>query len=168
MQTQHNLEENRWALRLAEKYPFIAGVVGWLDLASEACEEQLLEFKNHPRFVGVRHITQDEPDDNFIVRADILRGLMVLEKHAVPFDLLFYVKHLHHVPALARQLPSLPMVIDHLAKPHIRERHTDDWLPHLRGSRVSQYLLQALGDGYRGGLAELDGQRPQTLCSDGA
>src|ERR1700732_3900299 len=47
VQTQHNLEENRWALGLAEKFPFIAGVVGWLDLASESCEEQLLEFKDH-------------------------------------------------------------------------------------------------------------------------
>jgi L-fuconolactonase len=136
VQTQHNLEENRWALGLAEKYPFIAGVVGWLDLASESCEEQLLEFKNHPKFVGVRHITQDEPDENFIVRADILRGLRVLEKHGVPFDLLFYVKHLHHVPALARQLPTLAMVIDHLAKPHIRERRTDDWLAHFREAAI--------------------------------
>ncbi|HCE06128.1 MAG TPA: amidohydrolase, partial [Verrucomicrobiales bacterium] len=55
---------------------------------------QLLEFKDHPKFVGIRHITQDEPDDDFIVRPEILRGLKVLEKHQVPFDLLFYVQHL--------------------------------------------------------------------------
>src|ERR1019366_4665132 len=61
VQTQHNLEENRWALGLAQRHPFIAGVVGWVDLASPACEEHLLEFKDHPRFVGVRHVTQDEP-----------------------------------------------------------------------------------------------------------
>ena len=134
MQTQHNLEENRWALGLADKYPFIAGIVGWIDLASEGCEQQLLELKHHPKFVGIRHVTQDEPDDDFIVRAYILRGLKVLEKHGVPFDLLFYVKHLRHVPALARTLPALPMVIDHLAKPHIRHRRTDDWLPDLRAA----------------------------------
>src|SRR5207237_8771513 len=86
VQTQHNLAENRWALGLADKYLFIAGVVGWLDLASEHCEEQLFEFKDHPRFVGVRHITQDEPDDDFIVCPNILRGLRVLEKHRIPFD----------------------------------------------------------------------------------
>ncbi|HWY87289.1 MAG TPA: amidohydrolase family protein [Gemmataceae bacterium] len=134
VQTQHNLEETRWALGLAEKYPFIAGVVGWVDLASEACEDQALEFKDHPLFVGARHITQDEPDDDFIVRGDVLRGLKVLEKHGVPFDLLFYVKHLHHVPALAQRLPGLRMVIDHLAKPRIREWRTDDWLPHFRAA----------------------------------
>jgi L-fuconolactonase len=134
VQTQHNLEENRWVLGLADRHNFIAGVVGWVDLASEQCEEQLLEFKAHPKFVGVRHVTQDEPDDDFIVRADVLCGLKVLEKHGVPFDLLFYVKHLRHVPALARHLPALPMVIDHLAKPRIRERRTDDWLPHFRAA----------------------------------
>src|SRR4051794_16501450 len=52
VQTQHDLEENRWALGLAEKYPFLAGVVGWVDLASEACEDQLAEFRDHPKFVG--------------------------------------------------------------------------------------------------------------------
>lgn len=134
VQTQHNVEENRWVLGLAEKHDFIAGVVGWVDLAGDRCEEQLGEFRGNPKFVGVRHITQDEPDDDFIVRPDVLRGLAVLEKHGVPFDLLFYVKHLRHVPTLARRFPSLPMVIDHLAKPRIREHRTDDWLPDFRAA----------------------------------
>jgi L-fuconolactonase len=134
VQTQHNLAENRWALELADRHAFIAGVVGWVDLASESCEDELLEFKNHSKFVGIRHVVQDEPDDDFIVRPDVLRGLKVLERHGVPFDLLFYVKHLHHVPALVRHLPDLPMVIDHLSKPRIKEQRQDDWLPHFRAA----------------------------------
>ena len=117
VQTQHRLAENDWALGLADEHPWIAGVVGWLDLASPDCESQLLEARRHPKFVGVRHVTQDEPDDDFIVSEPVLRGLEVLQAHRVPFDLLFYVKHLHHVPALVAQVPDLPMVIDHLAKP---------------------------------------------------
>ena len=89
VQTQHNTEENRWVLGLAEQHDFIAGVVGWVDLAGDDCEEQLLEFKDQPKFIGVRHVTQDEPDDDFIIRPDVVRGLRVLEKHGVPFDLLF-------------------------------------------------------------------------------
>src|SRR5215210_5377591 len=102
VQTQHTLEENRWVLGLAESHPFIAGVVGWVDLASPACEEQVLEFKAFPKFVGVRHIVQNEFDDDFIVRPDILHGLKVLERYRVPFDLLFFVKHLKHAATLAR------------------------------------------------------------------
>ncbi len=71
---------------------------------------------------------------NFLIREDVLRGLKILEKHGVPFDLLFYVKHLHHVPTLARALPDLPMVIDHLAKPRIKEHRLDDWLDNFRAA----------------------------------
>jgi L-fuconolactonase len=134
VQTQHNLDETRWVLGLAERHDFLAGVVGWVDLASPACEEQLLQLKAHPRFVGVRHVTQDEPDEDFIVGPDVLRGLGVLEKHGVPFDLLFYVQHLRHAPALAQRLPGLRMVIDHLAKPKIRARLVADWRRELQAA----------------------------------
>ena len=132
VQTQHSVEENRWVLRLAEQNAFIAGVVGWVDLSSECCEEQLQEFVNQPKFCGVRHITQDEPDDDFIIRPDVLRGLRVLERYSVPFDLLFYVRHLRHAATLGRQLPDLPMVVDHLAKPQIRLGQLDQWRLDLR------------------------------------
>src|SRR5436190_16156291 len=78
VQTQHDLRENDWALSLADKNDFIAGVVGWLDLTSPNCERQLEELRPHPKFVGVRHLTQGEPDDDFIIRDDVLRGLKVL------------------------------------------------------------------------------------------
>jgi L-fuconolactonase len=134
VQTQHNVAETRWLLSMAEQNDFIAGVVGWVDLADEQCEQQLLEFRDHPKFVGVRHVTQDEPDDDFIVRPDVIRGLKVLEKHGIPFDLLFFVKHLKHAATLARQLPELPMVLDHLAKPRIKEGATADWIDNFRAA----------------------------------
>lgn len=134
VQTQHDVEENRWALDLAKQHPFILGVVGWVDLASPACEDQLLEFKANPKFVGVRHITQGEADDDFIVRDDVVRGLRVLEKHRVPFDLLFFVKHLKHAATLAKKLPDLPMVIDHLAKPRIQEHQVAGWIEPLKAA----------------------------------
>ncbi|MGC1276067.1 MAG: amidohydrolase family protein [Planctomycetaceae bacterium] len=134
VQTQHDLDENRWALSLADRHDFIAGVVGWVDLAAADCESQLLEFKDHPKFVGVRHIVQDEPDDDFIIRPDVLRGLEILERHAVPFDLLFYVRHLRHAATLAARLPELALVIDHLAKPRIKDQATDDWWPDLKAA----------------------------------
>jgi L-fuconolactonase len=127
VQTQHNLKENDWALSLAEQHDFIAGVVGWVDLASSDCERQLLEYRRHSKFVGVRHVTQDEPDDDFIVRPDVLRGLKTLEKHRVPFDLLFFVRHLRHAATVAQKFPNLPLVLDHLAKPMIKAGRLDNW-----------------------------------------
>ena len=132
VQTQHNLEETEWVLGLADQHDFMAGVVGWVDLASDQCEEQLLRLKEHPKFSGIRHVTQDEPDNDFIIRPDILRGLQVLEKHQVPFDLLFYVNHVHHAATVAAAVPELPLVIDHLSKPEIKARRLDNWQNHFR------------------------------------
>ena len=134
VQTQHNVEENRWVLGLAEQYPFIAGVVGWVDLKSDACESQVEEFKQFAKFVGVRHVVQDEPDDDWIIQTDVLRGLHILEKHRVPFDLLFYVKHLKHAATIGRMFPGLPLVINHLAKPLIKDQRFDGWTEHLRAA----------------------------------
>ncbi|RLS57084.1 MAG: amidohydrolase [Planctomycetota bacterium] len=134
VQTQHNLDENRWALDFARQNDWICGVVGWIDLASPECEAQLAEFRANPKFVGVRHIVQDELDDDFIIRPELLRGLRVLERQRFPFDLLFYVKHLRHAATLGRELPELPMVLDHLAKPVIKEQRMDSWEEHFRAA----------------------------------
>ena len=134
VQTQHNVEENRWVLQMAEENDWIAGVVGWVDLASEACEDQLAEFKDQPKFVGIRHVVQDEPDDDFIIRPEILRGLKTLQKHKVPYDLLFYTQHLKHADQLGRELPELPMVIDHLSKPKIAAQITDGWVDDIKAA----------------------------------
>lgn len=134
VQTQHDLAENRWVLKLAEENDFIAGVVGWVDLASEDCEAQLAEFKDHPKFVGIRHVVQDEPNDDFIVQPDVVRGLKVLQKHGVPYDLLFFTQHLKHAATLGAELPELPMVINHLAKPKIKDQITAGWIDDLKAA----------------------------------
>ena len=137
VQTQHNVEENRWILELAEQNDWIAGVVGWVDLASPECESQIEEFKDHRKFVGIRHVVQDESNDDFIIQDDVLRGLAMLEKHDLAYDLLFYVKHLKHAQTLAKKFPGLRLVIDHLAKPVIKDGETDGWLDHFIAA--SQY-----------------------------
>ena len=127
VQTQHNEAETQWVLDLAETHPFIAGVVGWVDLTDPDLEASLERLVAEPKFVGVRHVTHDEPDDDFIVRPDVLRGLGLLEKFGIPFDLLFYVRHLRHALTIARHCPELALVVDHLAKPPIKYGTTDAW-----------------------------------------
>lgn len=134
VQTKHDLAENRWVLGLADEHDWIAGVVGWVDLRSPRCEDQILEFREHPKFVGVRHVVQDEPDDDWIVRPDALRGLKALQKHGVPYDLLFFPRHLEHAATVARRLPGLRLVIDHLSKPDIRGARIIGWIDEFRAA----------------------------------
>ena len=64
-------EETRWLLELADTSQRIPGVVGWVDLRSTNVEDQLAAFAAHPKFVGVRHVVQDEPDLRFMLGATL-------------------------------------------------------------------------------------------------
>ena len=134
VQTQHDTRENDWVLELANQYDWLAGVVGWVDLAGDQCESQIEKYKSHSKFVGARHLTQGEADDDFIVRDDVSRGLGLLEKYDLAFDLLFFVKHLKHAQTVGKRFPNLRLVIDHLAKPHIKTGATDGWQENLKAA----------------------------------
>ena len=88
VQAQHSLVETEWALELAKANPWIAGVVGWLDLQSPRLEEQIERYADNPKFVGVRHIVHDEPDERWLLADEIVRGLQLLTKQHLPYDLL--------------------------------------------------------------------------------
>lgn len=132
VQTQHDPAENDWALALAERHPWIRGVVGWLDLAAPDFPERLRAARRNPRFAGLRHLVQDDPDGSWFQQPDILRSFAALESANVPFDLLVRPRHLPAVPALSDAFPNLKLVIDHCAKPRIAAGATAEWLGPLR------------------------------------
>ena len=127
VQARQTLEESRWLLELADAHPLIQGVVGWVDLRSERVEEQLARFAAHPRFVGVRHVVQDEPDDNFLLRPEFVRGIRALRQFQLRYDLLIFPKQLPATIELVRRFPEQPFVLDHLAKPFIRDGVLSPW-----------------------------------------
>jgi L-fuconolactonase len=112
---------------LASANPFICGVVGWVDLTDPAVGATLDELQKHPKFRGVRHPAHDEADPNWLVRDDVLRGLSELAHRHLPFDLLIYPSHLPLIFCMAHRVPGLRMVIDHIAKPRIRDGILEPW-----------------------------------------
>ena len=100
VQSQHSLEETEWALQLAAENPWIAGVVGWVDLKSPSVEQQLDRFHDQPKLVGIRHIVHDEPDDRWLLDSDVIRGLTVLSHRNLTYDLLVRPHHLPYVKEL--------------------------------------------------------------------
>lgn len=120
VQARQTLEESRWLLELAEHHSIIKGVVGWVDLRSPNVARELAELAPHPKFRGVRHVVQDEPDVNFMLGADFLRGIGQLRAHRLTYDILIYPQQLPAAIELARRFPDQPFVLDHIAKPHIK------------------------------------------------
>jgi L-fuconolactonase len=132
VQARQNLEETRWLLELANNHEFIAGVVGWVDLCSPGLPGQLDEFVKHPKFVGVRHVVQDEPDDRFMLRPDFQRGIAQLRPHGLTYDLLVFPKHLPVAVRLVEHFPEQPFVLDHLGNPPIAEGLMSPWQEQVR------------------------------------
>jgi L-fucono-1,5-lactonase len=125
VQVRQTLEETRWLLTLADEHPFIAGVVGWVDLRSGDLDAQIESVK-HPKLVGVRHIVQAEPDD-FLQDQYFRRGVARLGWHGLAYDILIYARQLSAAIDFAAAFPDGRFVLDHLGKPDIRANGFDVW-----------------------------------------
>lgn len=132
VQARQSVEESRWLLELAAQSPIVRGVVGWVDLRSEHVPEQLAELAANPKFRGVRHVVQDEPDVDFMLGADFLRGIGHLHHFGLTYDILVFPRQLPASIELAKRFPGQPFVLDHIAKPHIKDRAMSPWREQIR------------------------------------
>lgn len=127
VQARQTIEESRWLLQLADQHPIIKGVVGWVDLRADDVETDLTAFAAHPKFVGVRHVAQDEPDDQFLIRPDFLSGIAKLKQFDLAYDILIFPKQLPAAVQLVQKFPDQRFVLDHIAKPPIATGEIEPW-----------------------------------------
>jgi L-fuconolactonase len=127
VQASQTVEETEWLLELADAHPFIAGVVGWVDLRADEVRDRLARLTASRKLIGVRHIVQSEPDDRFLLREDFCRGIGRLREFDLTYDILIYPRHLPVASELVAKFDGQPFVLDHLAKPEIRSGAIDTW-----------------------------------------
>ncbi len=132
VQASNSLSESHWLLTMANDYPFIAGVVGWVDLTHAELQQRLAELISNPKFKGVRHLVESEPDDDWLVQPSVLKGLQTLASQSLTYDLLVHTRHLPHVKTVAESCPELSLVVDHMAKPPIAGGQISQWLSELK------------------------------------
>jgi len=132
VQARQTLEETAWLLALAERTPFVVGVVGWVDLCSADVRAQLQRLGKRSKLVGVRHIVQGEPDDRFLLRPDFGRGIALLEEFGLAYDILIYPRHLAVAAEFVNRFPRQRFVLDHLAKPEIARGEIRGWSRDMR------------------------------------
>lgn len=144
VQARQTPEETAWLLELASRHSFVRGVVGWVDLRSPDARDRLAAAAANPRLVGVRHIVQDEPDERFLLRPDFLRGVAWLGELDLAYDVLVYPRHLPVVLEFVRRFPAQRFVLDHLAKPDIRQGALDAWSRDLRALAACPNVLAKL------------------------
>jgi L-fuconolactonase len=130
VQARQTLDETRFLLELSDRYPFIIGVVAWIDLQAGDVEAQLAEFLDRPALVGLRHIVQAEPD-GFLARPAFLSAVAQLERTGLVYDILVYARQLPQAVAFARAFPRQPFVLDHLGKPDVKGGGYREWRRHF-------------------------------------
>lgn len=127
VQADQSEHETLFLLELADKFDFIKGVVGWVDLRASNIGERLEYFSTFPKLKGFRHVVQGEPQDDFLLRKDFCRGIALLREYDFTYDILIYPRHIKYANEFVRRFPEQPFVIDHLAKPFIRDKKIDEW-----------------------------------------
>src|SRR5665647_1807742 len=131
VQARQSLAETQWLLNLADQHSFIKGVIGWVDLCSPDVEEQLIQFSGNPKLVGIRHVIHDEQDENFILRKSFMRGIAYLNKFGLTYDILVFPRHLSNTIQLVSQFPEQVFILDHIAKPSIKDQKISLWKEHI-------------------------------------
>jgi L-fuconolactonase len=132
VQARQTIQETEWLLDLAEEHDFIKGVVGWVPLTSPDVRQTLDEFAGRPKLKGVRHVVQDEPDHEFILRDDFNTGVRALADYDLVYDILIYERHLPQAIEFVDRHSNQRFVLDHLAKPRAKDHILEPWSANIQ------------------------------------
>ena len=126
VQVDQTTEETDFLLALAKEHSFIKGVVGWVDLRASNLEDTLENYRDAKALKGFRHIIQGQAV-GFMLQPNLIQGLKKLATRNYTYDLLIYAPQLKEANELIKQVTELPIVIDHVAKPNIKDSEMEDW-----------------------------------------
>ena len=127
IQAAPTLEETDYLLAIADRESTVLGVVGWIDFEDRSHLAALERFRRNPKFRGVRPMIQDIANPKWVTHPNIGWAFEALADMDLCFDALLHPQHI--VPFLKRALrhPELRIVIDHAAKPQIRDEAYSPW-----------------------------------------
>ena len=127
VQAHQSLDEAKFLLDIAKRTDFVAGVVAWVDVQSPNVGDDLDLLMREGGLVGVRHQVEDDPDDDWLIAEETIRGLREIAARGLAYDVLVRPRHMKHVPTVAELVPNLRMVVDHIAKPMIADAIVEPW-----------------------------------------
>jgi L-fuconolactonase len=127
VQARQSREETDWLLSLAGGSQAILGVIGWAPIASRQFPAELERLRGESKLKGLRHIIQDEPDENFILGTEFNQGIRAIRDSGLVYDILIFERHLPAAIQFVDRHPQQVFVLDHVAKPRIRDRVLDPW-----------------------------------------
>lgn len=127
VQSDQSEGENHFHFQNAEKFDFIKGIVGWVDLQSPTIDERLQYYSQFKKIKGFRHVLQGEPQRDLMLQPGFMKGISLLKKYNFTYDILIFKDQMQYIPKFASSFPDQLFVIDHIAKPDIKNGEIDKW-----------------------------------------
>ena len=131
VQAHQSEEEALWLLEIAKNSNLIKGVVCWVDLKNSNIGFSLDKYQSYDKFCGIRHVWHDEKNEDWIMDPKVIKGLKTLSERQINFDFLVRPNHLKYIFEVYEKIPKLNGVIDHIAKPKIKENIFEPWAENI-------------------------------------
>ncbi|MTI15201.1 amidohydrolase family protein [Sansalvadorimonas verongulae] len=131
VQAAPTLAETLYLLELTQNLPFVAGVVGWVDMESRHVKADLTRLAQHAKFLGIRPMIQDIDDPDWMLKPEFESAFTWLIENERSFDALVKPAHLPNLKIFLARYPDLRVVIDHGAKPCIERGEFEFWAAHM-------------------------------------
>ncbi|MDP1668404.1 amidohydrolase family protein [Phaeovulum sp.] len=126
VQATDSLAETRFLLDIARRTDFVAGVVGWVDIAAPDARAAIDELRQDAALKGLRPMLQSIAEVGWILRPEVQPTLRHMARTGLRLDALIQPRHQPVILELAQLHPDLPIVIDHIAKPRIGKGRAPD------------------------------------------
>lgn len=127
VQADQSEEQNAFLLGLTEGHDFIKGVVGWVNLQADNIEARLEHYSHTKLMKGFRHVLQGEANRALMLEPAFKRGIGMLNKYGFTYDILIFPDQLKFAAKLVKEFPEQKFVLDHIAKPYIKDGKIDSW-----------------------------------------
>lgn len=131
VQADQSENENAFLINLAAEYAFIKGIVGWVDLQADDLDYRLTYYQQFAKMKGFRHVLHDEAQRDFMLRPAFMRGISMLEKFNYTYDILIFTDQLSYTLDFVKAFPNQRFVIDHIAKPLIKQQVVGEWKDYM-------------------------------------
>jgi len=132
VQADQSEQEHNFLLELAAGHDLIKGVVGWIDLSHRDVSKKIASYSSTKKLVGFRNIIQGEPDERYFTNKDFREGMNLLSPLGYTYDVLIYHNQLPSAIAFTEKYPDQSFMLDHIAKPDIKNGQWKKWREDIR------------------------------------
>jgi L-fuconolactonase len=132
VQADQSEAETEFLLSLAETHDFIKGVVGWVNLMDPHVRERIAHYSSFKKLKGIRHVLQGEPDRAYMLNPQFMKGIAALKNYDLAYDILIFPDQLGYTNQFVKNISGVRYVIDHIAKPDIKNKNIEKWANNIR------------------------------------